>query len=85
MVDRSGHPFGVLIWGVHFDSTTEERGGWGNDGCRWHGWAARRRGHRNGASVVGSRHEGSRRAHDDEERATVLGAGGGEWGEGEEL
>jgi hypothetical protein len=28
---------------------------------------------------------GQGRAHDDEERAMVLGAGGGVWGEGEEL
>jgi hypothetical protein len=45
MVDRSGYPFKVLIWSVHFGFDDWEEGGRGNGGYGRHGWATRRRGH----------------------------------------
>jgi hypothetical protein len=45
-VDRSGYPFGVLIWSVHFGFDGWEEGGWGNGDCGWHGRATQRWGHR---------------------------------------
>jgi hypothetical protein len=45
-VDRSGYPFRVLIWSVHFGFNGWEEGGRGNNGCGQHGQATRRRGHR---------------------------------------
>jgi hypothetical protein len=44
MVDRSGYPFRVLIWSVHFGFDGSEEGGRGNGGCGRHDWAKRRRG-----------------------------------------
>jgi hypothetical protein len=59
-VDRSGYPFRVLIWSVHFGFDGWEEGGRGNGGCGRHGRATQRRGHRR-PTEIGLRWPGDHR------------------------